>query len=272
MNTITVGDGLKLAVQDLGTGPSVVLVGGMFLDRRIWDQQVCSLTEAGYRVVCIDLLGHGESDQPLSGYAIPELAGQLVEAMRLLEVGRGLLVGHSFAGQVAFSAAVQGADLAGLVLLSSNGVAAARTAGFPFGAPAEALLPALVTGERTAKFATRKKNLLVSFGADPVPELVDWLLAMVLQTPSWVALEFYRTLLTCDQSDLVARARLPILHLYGEDDPILARKAVPWLVEQLPDLTSATLPGGHYPMLEAGQALSEALLAFCDRVGIAVVA
>lgn len=264
-----VGDGVELAVQDLGEGPAVVLVAGLFLDHRIWEHQVCALTDAGFRVICIDQRGHGTSDKPLGGYEIPRLAGDLVAVLKALDVEAEALVGHSFSAQVAFNAAVWSPDrVKRLVLVSSNAVSASRTDGFPFGAPASAMLPGLVAGERHDRIPFRSANLLGSFAAPPSDALLDWLLRMTLRTPAWAALACYRSLLETDQSAKLARVRMPVLQLNGRDDPILSARGAAWLQKELARSTLVRIPGaGHYPMLEAGDAVSAELLGFLNPEG-----
>ena len=47
--------------DDAGSGLPVVLIHGFPLNRQMWRPQVRTLVEAGYRVICPDLPGFGES-------------------------------------------------------------------------------------------------------------------------------------------------------------------------------------------------------------------
>jgi hypothetical protein len=46
--------------------------------------------------LAIDQRGFGESDQPASGYTVPELAGDLIAFLDAMAIPRAHLVGHSF--------------------------------------------------------------------------------------------------------------------------------------------------------------------------------
>ncbi|WP_216893155.1 alpha/beta fold hydrolase [Nocardia alni] len=264
MKRIAVGEGVELAVQDLGDGPAVVLVPGMFLDHRIWDQQVRALTAAGFRVVCVDQRGHGASDRPLTGYDVPRLADDILEVLAALDIRAAALVGHSFAAQVAFRAAVRSPDrVERLVLVASNAVGAGRTETFPFGVPAGDLLPGLVAAEQRDLIASRRANLAGSFVAPPPGDLFDWLLPMTLQTPSWAGIACYRSLLETDQTADLARVGMPVLQLNGQDDPVLSARGAQWVNRQLRRSTLVRLPGcGHYPMLEAADAATAEIIGF----------
>ena len=58
-------NGIRLAVEDVGEGPAVVLVHGFPLDRSMWQHQMAALN--GYRRVALDLRGMGESEVPSGG-------------------------------------------------------------------------------------------------------------------------------------------------------------------------------------------------------------
>ncbi|HAF10749.1 MAG TPA: alpha/beta hydrolase, partial [Chloroflexi bacterium] len=67
-------NGKKLAYLDEGSGdPAFVFVHGWTCNRSYFSLQHDHF-KAGHRVVSVDLRGHGQSDQPQSGYAIRDQA------------------------------------------------------------------------------------------------------------------------------------------------------------------------------------------------------
>ncbi len=73
-----------------------------------------------YRVISVDLRGHGESDKPRGEYRISEFLRDYVELFTKLEARDFVLVGCSVGGIVAQLYALEhGADLRGLVLIGS---------------------------------------------------------------------------------------------------------------------------------------------------------
>jgi pimeloyl-ACP methyl ester carboxylesterase len=261
---VEVDNGVRLHVQDLGSGPAVVLVSGFGLDHRLWDRQVRILAEFGHRVVCVSQRGHGLSDKPLHGYTIEQLATDLLTALGRLGVSDATIVGHSFGGQVAFHASATAPQVVSkLVLVGSNAVRASRSDGFPFGAPPEAILDALVADEHEDRIAARYKTILSGFGGEPDPRLVDWLLRCSLRMPSWAAIACYRSMLTTDLLTEIPCVTQPVLQIIGTTDPVHSAKGARWLQEQLLDATLVELPEcGHYPMLEAVDAFDAALVKF----------
>jgi pimeloyl-ACP methyl ester carboxylesterase len=69
------------------------------------------LLERRHRVVAIDLLGHGGSEKPRSGYAIEEQGALVAEALSRLGVRGATVVGHSLGGSVATALVEQSPDL-----------------------------------------------------------------------------------------------------------------------------------------------------------------
>jgi pimeloyl-ACP methyl ester carboxylesterase len=110
----------RIAVRDTETGPhgTVVLLHGLFLDGATnYAPAVAAL--AGYRVVCIDLLGHGGTIRsvPCSNAANAAAVHAVLEH---LAVTQPILVGYSYGGVVAHEVAA-GGDAAGVVYIATAG-------------------------------------------------------------------------------------------------------------------------------------------------------
>lgn len=263
---VEVEPGVELHVQDLGSGRPVVLLAGFGLDHAVWDTEVRLLSER-HRVVCIDQRGHGLSDKPLHGYEIERLAADVLTVLEHLDLRDVTLAGWSFGGQVAFALAAAAPErLAQLVLIGSNGVRASRSEAFPFGAPAEAMEPALVEAETTARIAARRQTILSGFYGEPDPDDLAWLMSRSLQMPSWAAVACFHTMLNADLVDEIPNVTLPVLQLIGDKDPVHSAKGARWLNGQLADAFLVELPDcGHYPMIESPAAFDEALLLFVTQ-------
>jgi pimeloyl-ACP methyl ester carboxylesterase len=70
-----------------------------------WWDGMLPLLAREHRVLAVDLLGHGGSEKPGSGYSIPHQAELVAEAMERLDVGPAEVVGHSLGGGVAVALA-----------------------------------------------------------------------------------------------------------------------------------------------------------------------
>ena len=101
--------GHRIAFEEYGEGERpLVLVHGLLMNRHMYDRLGPALAERGNRVICIDLLGHGESDQPddLRTYSMPLFAEQVVGALDQLGIERAVVGGTSLGANVGIELAV----------------------------------------------------------------------------------------------------------------------------------------------------------------------
>jgi pimeloyl-ACP methyl ester carboxylesterase len=118
-------EGGRIAYDEIGTGPLVVLSHGMGDHRQVYRFLAPRLAQAGYRVVSADLRGHGESSMDWKSVtgtddAITQtdIAGDLLALIRHFG-GPAVIVGHSISGGAATVAAAKDPDLvAGIVEIS----------------------------------------------------------------------------------------------------------------------------------------------------------
>ncbi len=113
-------EGHRIEYDSYGTGDRVlVLAHGLLMNRRMFERLGPALAEAGNRVVCVDLLGHGRSDRPedLRLYSMPLFARQLVALLDHLELRQAVVGGTSLGANVALELATGDPDrVRGLVI------------------------------------------------------------------------------------------------------------------------------------------------------------
>lgn len=140
--------GHRMALTDVGSGPSILLVHGMMSARTTWADQWDRLA-ADHRVLAPDLFGHGESDKPLGDYSLGAHAASLRDLLDALDVPSATVVGHSLGGGIAMQLAYLFPERVDrLVLVSSGGLGRElnpllRAATLP---GSELVLPVLASG------------------------------------------------------------------------------------------------------------------------------
>jgi pimeloyl-ACP methyl ester carboxylesterase len=83
-----------------------------------WWDRVIPLLRPAHRVIAIDLLGHGGSEKPRSGYSMEEQAQLVAQALdRLGVTGPVTVVGHSLGGAVATALNEQSPELVGGIVI-----------------------------------------------------------------------------------------------------------------------------------------------------------
>lgn len=90
----------SLVFDDNGSGLPVVLLHGFPLCRAMWQPQVQSLVEAGYRVVTPDLRGYGESPVGEGAVTMSRYADDVIALLDQLKIDRAVIGGMSMGGYV----------------------------------------------------------------------------------------------------------------------------------------------------------------------------
>ena len=111
LQTVDVGDGVRLRVRSGGSGPPVVLLHGHPRTHTTWHRVAPLLVAAGHTVVCPDLRGYGRSSKPPTTddhapYAKRAMARDVVALMHRLGHDRFAVVGHDRGSYVALRLAL----------------------------------------------------------------------------------------------------------------------------------------------------------------------
>src|SRR5271154_1259478 len=111
--------GGQIAYDDSGgTGPLVICVPGLGDVRQQYRFLAPKLVAAGFRVVTMDLPGHGESSVDWFEYSPAIVGADIVALIRHLGASKAFIVGNSMAGGSAVWAAAEIPDsVAGIVMI-----------------------------------------------------------------------------------------------------------------------------------------------------------
>jgi pimeloyl-ACP methyl ester carboxylesterase len=113
-------DGQPLHYIDQGAGPAVLLAGSYLWDQSMWAPQIAALSQQ-YRVIALDLWGHGESGPlPEGTTSLDDIARQALGLLDHLDIDRVTLVGLSVGGMWGVRLALSAPQrLNGLVLMDT---------------------------------------------------------------------------------------------------------------------------------------------------------
>ena len=92
--SITTADGVRLNVLEAGRGKPLVLIPGWSQTAAQFRRQLEGLSDR-YRVIAIDMRGHGDSDKPAHGYRIQRLAQDVRQALVAMDLQDVTILGHS---------------------------------------------------------------------------------------------------------------------------------------------------------------------------------
>ena len=97
----------RLAAQDEGAGPPILLVHSAIVNRRSWDPVVPKLVAAGYRVIRYDMRGFGESTTEEVEY---QPHADVVAVLDHFGVDRAAVGGNSMGGAFVLDAVLESPD------------------------------------------------------------------------------------------------------------------------------------------------------------------
>jgi pimeloyl-ACP methyl ester carboxylesterase len=105
--------GHRLVFDEYGAGDRhVVLVPGLLFSRKMHGPLASELADRGHHVLCLDLLGHGDSDRPpeMWNYSMTIFGRQAIGLLDHLEIDRAVIGGTSLGANTTLEAAAAAPD------------------------------------------------------------------------------------------------------------------------------------------------------------------
>ncbi len=115
-------NGVKLNYEVAGQGETVIFLHGYTGSTQDWENQIPALSPK-YRVIALDNRGHGKSAAPSreEEYSMPVFTDDVFALLKVLDIKKCCLVGHSLGGFIALQFALKYPDmLASLVLVDTS--------------------------------------------------------------------------------------------------------------------------------------------------------
>ncbi len=209
--------GIELAYEVAGTGSPVVLLHGFPFNRTLWREQLEALSER-YRVITIDLRGHGETAATPAPATMEEMAGDVAALLDELRIARIVLGGLSMGGYVALAFyRLFPERVRALILADTRPQADTEQARLT---REETAVRALSHGMHTIADAMLPK-LLAPSTQDERPEVVARVREMIMNTdPQGAASALRGMAVRSDQTELLREINCPTLIIVGNLDLI----------------------------------------------------
>ena len=211
-------NGITIAYVEMGNpeGRPVLLVHGYTDSSRSWSLPAAQLTHR-YRLIAVDLRGHGASSAPECCYTIPDMVHDLRLLLDHLKVEKVDFVGHSLGSMIGQVFAQRHPDrLRKLVLVGSTLSAAKTTA------------PGSWLSDNVLKLTDpidEKSAFITEWTTNPTPVDPDFIAharreACAIPTRIWRAV--LQELHTAEYGRLSSTIAVPTMILYGGQDPLFS--------------------------------------------------
>jgi pimeloyl-ACP methyl ester carboxylesterase len=265
------GGGIQLRVDETGNakGQPILFIHGFSQCRLAWNQQMNSDLAADFRLVAMDIRGHGLSDKPRDAYGDPKFWADDVDAViTTLGLQQPVLCGWSYGGVIVSDYVNYYGEekIAGTIW-----VGAVSRLGEPLVQPGFigpeflSCAPGFFSEDVQKSVDGLEKFLRLCFYEEPSPEVFYSCLGYNMIVPPHVR----RGLLSRNVNNdaIIKGMRKPMLLSYGEQDRI----AVAAMRNHLASLTThaklSVYPNvAHAPFWEGSQRFNRELREFCQSL------
>jgi pimeloyl-ACP methyl ester carboxylesterase len=266
-------NGQQVGYRLAGEGPAVVLIHGVASSSATWRLVGPRLAEH-YRVLAVDLLGHGESAKGRGDYSLGAQASMIRDVMVTLDMDRATFVGHSFGGGIAMQLAYQFPERCQrLVLVASGGLGREvsiflRAVAIP---GAELVMPLVLSARGHALLSSLGRGLgrLGLRVDDARVEMWDNYTALTSSAGRAAFISTVREVIdlagqrVSATEKLYLAAAIPTLIVWGDSDTVIPVAHAHAAHEAMPGSRLEILPGvGHFLPLQDGPRLAAVIADF----------
>jgi non-heme chloroperoxidase len=267
---VTGGGGARLHVVESGNpaGRPIVFIHGFSQCWLAWSRQMSSDLADDYRLVAMDLRGHGLSDKPRDGYADSKLWAEDVNAViQSLNLKHPVLCGWSYGplvildyirhhgedgiGGVAF--------VCGITKLGTDEAMSVITPEFL------SLAPGFFGTDCEESVRSLESLLSLCFAREPSPDERYLMLGYNVSVPPYVRQALFSR--AFDNDDLLPKIRKPVLILQGAEDLIVRPSVVDQHKAGIAHAQVHLIANsGHAPFWDDAPAFNQLVRSFCESL------
>jgi len=238
--------------------PVLVLLHGVTIDADTNWSAVCPALARRYRVITLDLRGHGRGLPVRGRYRLEDCADDVAAVVRALDTGPAVAVGYSMGGMVAQLFWRRHRDLtAGLVLCSTSRNVTGTW--WPLAVSTTRLLAPLFPIGADAIAAPL-------LDAEPDPQARRPALNQMRRTPLATALDAMHAVSRFSSHEWIGGVDVPTAVLVTRDDRVVPPHRQHRLAAAVPGATTVEVDGDHGVFLAAPAAFADGLLRACAAV------
>ncbi len=253
----------QIAYDDSGKGPLVICIPSMGDLRGEYRFLIPQLVAAGYRVVNMDVRGHGETSVEWDDFSVAGIGRDILALIRDLKAGPAILVGTSMAaGAAVYASAESPESIKGLLLIGpfvrgggewSSKLLYSALFARPWG-------PAMWIKYYSTLYPTRKPADFTQYSA-----------ALLANLKERGRLEGLSKMLRASKKaseERLPRVNQPTLVLMGSKDPDFKKPAeeAKWVAGQLRGSHQMIEGAGHYPHAEMPEVVAPLIVSFMESL------
>lgn len=242
-------DGIGINYTDCGIGDAVIFLHGWGADIKSFE--FCLPHLENYRVVRIDLPGHGESSEPKKPYSVKDFSLCVISLLEHIGVSLPTLVGHSNGGRIIIDMlANRGYKAKRAVLIDSAGIIPKRDISYRF---------------KVRKYKIMKKLVLLFKGEDGLEKYKKKHGSTDYKNASGVMRDTMVKLVNTDLEKDLPKIAVPTLLIWGTNDTATPLSDGKKMEKAIKDCGLVELEGGsHWAFVEQPAKFISVLLSFLN--------
>ncbi|PWJ10040.1 alpha/beta fold hydrolase [Jannaschia seohaensis] len=264
------GGGLPLSVREAGNpkGPPILFLHGLMQCSLCWSDQLGSSLADAFRLLCMDLRGHGMSGRA----AHPEeyqdsrlFADDIAAVIDALDLDKPVLVGASYAGLVIndYLACYGDAGLGGINYVASTVHFGTEKANGHLGRGLLDLVPGLLSRDLAESISATRRFVRLFYATQPSQADYETVLAYNMLVPPDVRLALASREL--DGDAVMSQVTCPVLITQGTADEIVLPSMSEAICSRIPHAKMSLYDGaGHTTYREAAERFNTELASFAQ--------
>ncbi|HVG63229.1 MAG TPA: alpha/beta hydrolase [Hyalangium sp.] len=269
LHTVKGAGGVELCVAEAGNpqGPAVLFVHGFCQSHQAWQRQLHSSLGLDFRLVALDLRGHGRSGKPETGYIDSRLwAEDLHAVITTLRLERPVLVGWSYGGVVVidYLRHFGQANVAGVHLVGALSRLGKPEAFADLAPDFLQLIPGLLSPEANESQSAIASFTSLLFHSPQTPAVLDEVRAYNQQVPHPVRLGVGQRVE--EGEEVLAALKIPLLVSHGLEDRVVLPESGRHISSLVKHAELSRYPDvGHSPFWESTARFNQELSRFVAR-------
>ena len=253
-------DGVTISYDVRGGGhTALVFIHGWCSNRTFWREQF-NVINHKYRIVTIDMPGHGKSGRDRKVWTFSSFANDVKKVVESLDLKKVVLIGHSMGGLIALKSAQLMPDrIIGIIGIDAiNNVEDVN--------PPEMMEPFISVLQADFK-GTIKAAIPRMLSPNSTPELVEWITENSIEADSSMAISIVREISNVDQKNLLSSVCIPVRCIYAASDDSTEFTARLETNQKYADFDAVAVKGvGHFLHLEKPDEVNRHLLYFLSEI------
>ncbi|MBM7553606.1 alpha/beta fold hydrolase [Thalassobacillus pellis] len=267
MPYLEIEKGMHLFYEDEGEGKPVIFIHGVWMSSRFFKKQLPYFRE-GYRVLALDLRGHGKSTHADSGHTVANYAKDLNVFIQKLGLKEITLVGWSMGAFVIWEYLHQfGEQNVKATVIVDELASDFKWPDFDIGAFDLPGLTGMMQGIQTNQAELLKGFLPLMFKEEVPERELSWMLKETLSVPASIAsaILFDQSIIDCRQ--YLAAINVPTLLCFGREEKLIPVAAGEHLHREIRNSTLEIFEGScHCPFLEEAERFNQVVDGFIQSL------